>query len=157
MSILRGESKMKVILLKDVKGKGKKGDVIDVSVGYANNFLFKQNLAVEATPGNLKALEAKKRKEAQLEQEEKEKAQKLKEDLEKLTVNIKAKAGDGGRLFGSITSKQIADMLKKTHKITVDRRKIELDQPIRSLGYTNVPVKLHPEVTGTIKVHVTEE
>lgn len=148
---------MKVILLKDVKGKGKKGDVVDVPVGYANNFLFKQNLAEEATPGNLKALKARKQKDKQAEQEEKNEAVQLKEKLEKITVELKAKSGEGGRLFGSITSKQIADALKKSHNIKVDRRKIELAQPIRTLGHTNVPVKLHPDVTGTIKVHVIEE
>jgi len=148
---------MKVILLQDVKGQGKKGDVVNVSVGYARNFLLKNNLAKEATKGNLNALKAKKRKEAKRAEAEKEEAIKLKETLENITVEIKAKAGEGGRLFGSITNKQIADTLKKIHNHTVDRRKIELDEPIRALGYTNVPVKLHPDVTGTIKVHVTEE
>lgn len=148
---------MKVILLKDVKGKGKKGDVVEVSVGYANNFLFKQNLAEEATPGNLKALKARKQKDKQAEQQEKNEAVQLKDKLEKITVELKAKSGEGGRLFGSITSKQIAEALKKHHKVKVDRRKIELEQPIRALGHSNVPVKLHPEVTGTIKVHVIEE
>lgn len=147
---------MKVILLQDVKGKGKKGDIINVPVGYANNFLLKNNLAKEATPGNIKALEAQKKKAAQAEQEEQNDAEKLKEALANITVQIIAKAGEGGRLFGSITSKQIAEELKKAHKIKVDRRKIELDQPIRALGHTNVPVKLHPEVTGQIKVHIIE-
>ncbi|HLT55806.1 MAG TPA: 50S ribosomal protein L9 [Bacillota bacterium] len=148
---------MKVIFLKDVKGKGKKGEVKNVSDGYARNYLLKNNLAEEATPANLKAWEARKRKNAELEQKEKEEAIQLKETLEKITVEIKAKAGDGGRLFGSITSKQIADTLAKQHGYKVDRRKMELEQPIRALGYTNVPVKLHPEVSGTIKVHVVEE
>ncbi|SET15510.1 large subunit ribosomal protein L9 [Salinibacillus kushneri] len=148
---------MKVIFNKDVKGKGKKGEVKDVAEGYARNYLLKNNLAVEATKANLKALEAKQNKQKQLEQEELEEAKKLKETLANLTVELKAKAGDGGRLFGSITSKQIADELKKTHNIKVDKRKIELDEPIRALGYTNVPVKLHQEVTGTIKVHVGEK
>ncbi|QDP42006.1 50S ribosomal protein L9 [Radiobacillus deserti] len=148
---------MKVIFLEDVKGKGKKGEVKNVSDGYARNYLLKNNLAVEATGGNLKALEAQKNKEKQLAQEEVEDAKKLKATLENLTVELKAKSGEGGRLFGSITSKQIADELKKSHKIKLDKRKIELDNPIRALGYSNVPVKLHPEVTGTIKVHVTEE
>ncbi len=148
---------MKVIFLKDVKGKGKKGEVKNVSDGYARNYLLKNNLAEEATPANLKAWEARKRKNAELEQKEKEEAIQLKETLEKITVEIKAKAGDGGRLFGSITSKQIADTLAKQHGYKVDRRKMDLEQPIRALGYTNVPVKLHPEVSGTIKVHVVEE
>ncbi|MBM7572540.1 50S ribosomal protein L9 [Aquibacillus albus] len=148
---------MKVIFTKDVKGKGKKGEVKNVSDGYARNYLLKNNLAVEATGGNMKALEAQKNKEKRQEQEEVNEAKQIKEKLESLTVELKAKSGDGGRLFGSITSKQIADELKKKHQIKMDKRKIELDQPIRALGYTNVPVKIHPEVTGTIKVHVTEE
>lgn len=148
---------MKVILLKDVKGQGKKGEVKDVAEGYARNFLFKNKLAVEATPGNLKALEAQKRKSAQKEQEQKEKAIKLKDELAELTLEMKAKAGEGGRLFGSITSKQIAEKLEKDYGHKIDRRKIELDEPIRSLGYTTVPVKLHPEVSGSIKIHVTEQ
>ncbi len=148
---------MKVIFLKDVKGKGKKGEVKDVSVGYANNYLFKNNLAEEATPGNLKKLNAQKQKEAEREQEEKSIAEELKAKLAETTVLIKAKSGEGGRLFGSITSKQIADELKKKHKLNVDRRKIELKDPIRSLGHHKIPVKLHHEVNGTINVHVTEE
>lgn len=148
---------MKVIFLKDVKGKGKKGEVKDVSDGYARNYLLKNNLAEEATPGNLKALEGKKRKKQQLEQEEKDEAIQLKDALAKLTVEITAKSGKDGRLFGSITSKQIAEQLQKQHGHKVDRRKMELDDPIRTLGYTNVPVKLHSEVSGTIKVHVKEQ
>ncbi|RKQ32954.1 50S ribosomal protein L9 [Oceanobacillus halophilus] len=148
---------MRVIFIKDVKGKGKKGDVKNVSDGYARNYLLKNNLAEEATPGNLKALEAKKKKDAALEQKEKDDALDLKEKLANLTVELKAKSGDGGRLFGSITSKQIAEVLNKNYGHKIDKRKIELEQPIRALGYTNVPVKLHPEVTGTIKVHVVEQ
>ncbi|GGM28448.1 50S ribosomal protein L9 [Paraliobacillus quinghaiensis] len=148
---------MKVIFQKDVNGKGKKGEVKNVSEGYARNYLLKNNLAVEATSGNLKALEAKKNKEKNLEQEEINEAEQLKEKLANMEVELKAKAGEKGRLFGSITSKQIAESLKKNHNIKLDKRKIELDNPIRTMGYTNVPVKLHPEVTGTIKVHVTEQ
>lgn len=148
---------MKVILLQDVKGQGKKGEVIKVSAGYARNYLFKNNLAKEATKGNLRALEAQKRREAKQAEAEKQEAEQLKEKLTTITVELKAKAGDGGRLFGSVTNKQIADELKKTHKIKIDRRKIELDEPIRALGHRKVPVKIHPEVTGTINVHVIEE
>nr|prf ribosomal protein L17 [Geobacillus stearothermophilus] len=146
---------MKVIFLKDVKGKGKKGEIKNVADGYAN-FLFKQGLAIEATPANLKALEAQKQKE-QRQAAELANAKKLKEQLEKLTVTIPAKAGEGGRLFGSITSKQIAESLQAQHGLKLDKRKIELADAIRALGYTNVPVKLHPEVTATLKVHVTEQ
>ncbi|WP_096272203.1 50S ribosomal protein L9 [Paucisalibacillus globulus] len=148
---------MRVIFLQDVKGKGKKGEVKNVSDGYARNYLLKNNLAEEATSGNIKALEAQKRKSKQLEQQEKENAEQLKKKIESLEVTIKAKSGDGGRLFGSITSKQIADALNKDHGIKTDKRKLELDQPIRALGFTNVPIKLHPEVTGTVKVHVVEQ
>lgn len=147
---------MKVIFTEDVKGKGTKGEIKNVSVGYARNYLLKNNLAIEATPGNLKALEAKKKKEEMKEEVIVEEAKELQKKLTKIEVKLKTKAGENGRLFGSITSKNIASELEKTHKIKIDRRKIELDQPIRALGHTNIPVKLHPEVTGEIKVHVEE-
>ncbi|WP_077306029.1 50S ribosomal protein L9 [Terribacillus halophilus] len=148
---------MKVIFTEDVKGKGKKGQVKEVPDGYARNYLLKNNLAAPATKGNVKVQEAKENKQQQLEQQEVEDAKKLSEKLASLTVEVKAKSGEGGRLFGSITSKQIADELKKTHKIKIDKRKIELDDPIRALGYRDLDVKLHPEVTGKIKVHISEQ
>lgn len=148
---------MKVIFLKDVKGKGKKGEVKNVADGYAQNFLFKQGLAIEATPANLKALEAQKNKQKKEAEEELARAKKLKEKIDTLTVELFAKAGEGGRLFGSVTSKQIAEALQQQHDIKIDKRKIELDDAIRALGYTNVPIKLHPEVTATLKVHVQEQ
>ncbi|WP_070120029.1 50S ribosomal protein L9 [Bacillus marinisedimentorum] len=148
---------MKVIFLKDVKGQGKKGEVKEVSTGYAQNFLLKKNYAVEATKANVSKLEGQKQKAAKEAQEELGQAKELKDTLEELTVELKAKSGEGGRLFGSITSKQIAEDLKKNHKIKIDKRKIELNEPIRSLGYTNVPVKLHSDVTATLKVHVSEQ
>ncbi|MCM3618218.1 50S ribosomal protein L9 [Sutcliffiella horikoshii] len=148
---------MRVIFLKDVKGKGKKGEVKNVADGYAHNFLLKQGLAMEASNGNLKSLEAQKNKEAKEAEQEHENAKKLKETLEKLTLEFQTKAGEGGRLFGSITTKQIAEELQKKHKIKIDKRKMELNDAIRALGYTNVPVKLHTDVTATLKVHVTEQ
>jgi large subunit ribosomal protein L9 len=148
---------MKVIFLKDVKGKGKKGEVKNVADGYAHNFLIKQGLAVEANNSNVSQLEGQKKKEKKMAQEELEEAKQLKEKLEGLTIEMKAKAGEGGRLFGSITSKQIAEALKKDYKIKIDKRKIEMNNTIRALGYTNVPVKLHSDVTATLKVHVSEE
>lgn len=148
---------MKVIFLKDVKGKGKKGEVKNVADGYAHNFLLKKGLAVEATNANMGQLEGQKKKEEQVAQEELEEAKRLKSTLEEITVEMKAKSGEGGRLFGSITSKQIADALKKAHDIKIDKRKIEMNDAIRALGYTNVPVKLHTDVSATLKVHVTEE
>lgn len=148
---------MKVIFLKDVKGKGKKGETKNVADGYAHNFLLKQGLAVEATQGNLKGLEAQKKKEQQVAEDELKEAKLLKEQIEKITVELKAKSGNGGRLFGSITSKQISEELKKKHNIKIDKRKIEMDDAIRALGYTKVPVKLHSDVSATLNVHVTEE
>ena len=148
---------MKVILLKDVKGKGNKGDIKDVPTGYAHNYLFKNNLAEEATPGNIKKLQNKQKKAERNEAEIKQEAEDIKNTLEKATVEIKAKSGDSGQLFGSITNKQIAEELKKQYQLEVDRRKIELPEPIRSLGTTKVPVKLHPDVTGTINVSIVEK
>lgn len=148
---------MKVIFLKDVKGKAKKGEIKEVSVGYAQNFLFKNNVAVEATPANMSKLEGQKKRAEKDAAEELAEAKELQEKLEQLTVELKAKSGEGGRLFGSITSKQIASALEKQQGIKIDKRKMDLPDAIRALGYTNVPIKLHPDVTATLKVHVTEE
>ena len=148
---------MKVIFLQDVKGKGKKGEVKEVSVGYAQNFLLKNNMAIEATPGNLSKLEGQQNRVAKDAAEELAEAKVLKEQIEKITVEMKAKSGEGGRLFGSITTKQIADALQKSEGIKVDRRKMELPDAIRALGFTNVPIRIHVDVTATLKVHVTEE
>ncbi|WAA09550.1 50S ribosomal protein L9 [Fervidibacillus albus] len=148
---------MKVIFLKDVKGKGKKGEIKNVADGYAQNYLLKNNLAIEATPANIKSMEAKKRREIKQKEQEMQEAKNLKGKIDQLTVELTAKAGEGGRLFGSITSKQIAEKLQKDHNIKIDKRKIEMDDAIRSLGYTKIPVKLHPEVTATLTVHVKEQ
>ena len=147
---------MKVILLQDVKGQGKKGQIKEVSEGYASNFLFPKGLARMATEGNVKTLENQNAAEQKRKQKEKEDAIALGKKLEELTVVLKAKSGEGGRLFGAITSKQIAEALGKM-SIKIDKRKIELEEPIRNLGVTQVPVKLHPEVKATLKVQVTEE
>ena len=147
---------MKVIFLKDVKGKGKKGEVKNVADGYAHNFLLKQGLAVEANASAVSTLNAQKKKEEKEAIEELNRAKELKEKLEKVTVELHAKSGEGGRLFGSITSKQIAEELNKKHQIKIDKRKIELNDAIRSLGVTKVPVKLHLEVSATLNVHVKD-
>ena len=147
---------MKVIFTQDVKGKGKKGEVKEVPVGYANNFLLKNNYAVEATPGNLKQLEAQNKRIEKDKQQELEDAKQLKEKIESLEVKVTAKSGEGGRLFGSVSSKQVVEALNKQHGIKVDKRKMDLHDGIRSLGYTNVPVKLHHDVLATLKVHVVE-
>ena len=147
---------MKVIFLKDVKGKGKKGEVKNVADGYAHNFLIKQGLAIEANNANVSSLDAQKKKEEKLAAQELAEAKKLKEVLDKITVELKAKAGEGGRLFGSITTKQVAEELQKKHSIKIDKRKMELDDAIRTLGHTKVPVKLYHDVTATLTVSVTE-
>ncbi|RKD22893.1 50S ribosomal protein L9 [Ammoniphilus oxalaticus] len=147
---------MKVILQKDVKGHGKKGELVEVSEGYARNFLLPRGLAVEATSGNLKSFKQRKKSEEKRKEEEKDQAIQLAEDLKELTIRIPAKTGEGGRLFGAVSSKQIADALKKEN-LKIDRRKLVLDEPIKTLGVTKVPVKLHPDVTGELNVHVVEE
>jgi large subunit ribosomal protein L9 len=148
---------MKVIFLQDVKGRGKKGEIKNVADGYAHNFLLKNKLAVEASQSAISQLDGQKKKEQKLSEQELQEAKQLKEKLEALTIELKAKSGEGGRLFGSITTKQVASELEKKHGIKIDKRKMELDDAIRALGYTNIPVKIHPEVTATLKVHVTEE
>ncbi|WDM22088.1 50S ribosomal protein L9 [Paenibacillus polymyxa] len=147
---------MKVIFIKDMKGQGKKGQIKEVSDGYAANFLLPRGVARPATEGNMKTLENQNAAEEKRKQEEKEEAQALGKKLEETTVLLKAKAGEGGRLFGAITSKQIAEAVAKTG-IKLDKRKIELEEPIRTLGVTQMTVKLHPEVKATLKVQVTEE
>lgn len=147
---------MKVIFLKDVKGKGKKGEVKNVADGYAHNFLIKQGLAIEANSANISTLEGQKKKEDKRAAEELAEAKKLGEQLEKITVELSAKAGEGGRLFGSITTKQIAEELQKKNGIKIDKRKMELSDAIRTLGHTKVPVKLHHEVLANLTVHVKE-
>ncbi|KGR85263.1 MULTISPECIES: 50S ribosomal protein L9 [Lysinibacillus] len=148
---------MKVVFLKDVKGKGKKGEIKNVADGYAQNFLIKNGYAAEANAQALSQIEGQKKLEAKNAAAELAEAQALKEKVEALTVELKAKSGDGGRLFGSVSTKQIADALQKVHGIKIDKRKMTLPEGIRSLGFTNVPVKLHHEVSATLKVHVTEE
>lgn len=146
---------MKVIFLKDVKGQGKKGEVKDLSEGYVRNFLLPRGLVKEATESNLKMLEAQKRSEARRKEQEKEEAQELAKKLSEVTVTIIGKAGEGGRLFGAISSKQVVQALQEQTGIVVDKRKLEMEA-IRTLGVTQVKAKLHNEVTTTFKVHVKE-
>lgn len=146
---------MKVILLKDVKGTGQKGQIKEVADGYARNFLFPRSLAVEATQGNLKNLQAQKKKEKEREKREYEQAQQLAERLQQDDLVIQVdRVGQEGKLFGSITSKQISQELKNQWQIQVDKKKIQLDQPLRQLGATYVTVKLHPKVTARLHVLV---
>ncbi|HEY4430411.1 MAG TPA: 50S ribosomal protein L9 [Paenibacillus sp.] len=148
---------MKVIFIKDVKGQGKKGQVKEVSEGYAANFLLPRGLVRPATDGNVKTLENQAAAEQRRKDNEKEEAQQLGKKIDELTLTMKAKSGEGGRLFGAITSKQIAETLASTQSISIDKRKIELGEPIRHLGTFQVSIKLHTEVKATLKVQVTEE
>lgn len=145
---------MKVILLKDVKGLGKEGDLVNAKDGYARNFLFPRNLAIEATPANLAKWEEDRKRENIQKQKEQNQALELKKKIEGLTVNIKAKGGTGGRLFGSITSNDIAEALNKEHKIDVDKRKIEMKENIKNTGITEVDVRVYAEITAKLKVNV---
>ncbi len=146
---------MVVILLKDVKGTGKAGDIVKVSDGYARNMLLPRGLAQLATDGNMRNLEKAKADAAEKKAQEKAKAEELKAKLENLTVTITTKAGEGGRLFGSITSKDIADALKAQHKVDVDKKKFALDSPIKQMGEFSVEVKLYPEISAKLSVKVT--
>ncbi len=148
---------MIVILNRDVKGTGKAGDVVKVSDGYARNMLLPKGYATEATDGNIRNLEKQKAIAAEKKAEEKAAAQQTAEKIGALSVEIKTKAGEGGKIFGSITSKDIADALKDQHKITVDKKKIQLDSPIKQAGEMTVEIKLYTEVNAKLKVIVTAE
>ncbi|CEQ19422.1 50S ribosomal protein L9 [Paraclostridium sordellii] len=148
---------MKVIFLKDVKGTAKKGEVKEVSDGYARNFLFTKKLAVQAGNTELKELKEKQTSQKIKEEKEYEAAVELGKKMEEMNVTIYSKAGDGGRLFGSITSKDIAAQIKKEHGIEVDKRKIMLDEPIRTLGSRFVEIKIHQKVVTKMRVDVKEK
>lgn len=145
---------MKVILLKEVKGMGKEGDLVNSKDGYARNYLIPRNIAIEATSDNLRKWEEAKKQEAAKKKQELEEAKALKERLEKLTVEVKAKGGSGGRLFGSITSQDIAAALKEQHGVEIDKRKIEMKDNIKNAGAAEVDLKLYPEVSAKLKVNV---
>ncbi|MDO4615569.1 MAG: 50S ribosomal protein L9 [Lachnospiraceae bacterium] len=147
---------MKVILLENVKAQGKKGDVVNVSDGYARNMLFPKKLAVEATPANMKDLAAKKRSEEKLAAQVLKEAQDLKADLESKEVTVSIKIGEGGRAFGSVSSKEIADAAKSQLGMELDKKKMILPNPIKELGTSTVQVRLHPEVIADLKVVVKE-
>ena len=148
---------MLVLLKQDVKGSGKAGDIVKVSDGYARNMLFPRGLAVEATEGNIRAAEKQKEKQIQRAAEEKAAALELSESLKDKEITIKAKAGEGGRLFGAITSKDISDALKEQLDLDMDKKKIELDSPIKNVGTFNAVLKLYQEVKADLKVNVVGE
>ena len=145
---------MEVIFIKDLKGQGKAGDKKNISDGYAKNFLIPKGYAVEANATNLNNLKGKKDSEAFKKQQELENANMLKDKFEAITVTIKAKAGENGKIFGSVTSKDIADTLLKEHSVSIDKKKIVLPDGIKEIGTFNIDVKLYPTVVGKIKVCV---
>lgn len=148
---------MKVILLKDVKGTGKKGDVKEVSDGYARNYMIPRGIAAEANSTNINMLNQKKQSMAHQESLEIEKAEKIKNQLKDFTLKIVSKAGEEGKLFGSITSKDISDELKKQKKIDIDKKKIDLKEPIKQLGTFDIKLKLFSNISTVIKVQVDSE
>jgi len=145
---------MKVILKDNIKGVGKKNEVINASDGYARNFLFPRNLAVEATPENMQRLNSQNQAIQYKKDVEKEQAQLIAKKLEAITVEIKVQAGENGRIFGSVSSKEISESLEKQYKIAIDKKKIEIKEPIKDLGIRTIEVRLFEGVTGKIKVNV---
>lgn len=147
---------MEVILLEDVKTLGKKGDIVKVNDGYGRNFILPKKLGVEATAKSLNELKQQKATEAHRQQELLEEAQAFGKQLSELYVQVKIKTGDNGRVFGSISTKEIAAALKEQHGIELDKKKMQLAEAIRSVGMHSVPVRLHPKVMSELKVKVEE-
>lgn len=147
---------MKVILLEDVKSLGKKGQIVNVSDGYARNLLFPKKLGVEATGKNMNDLKLQKAHEDKVAQENLDAAKAFAEELKGKQVDVGIKVGEGGRTFGSISAKEIAEAAKAQLGYELDKKKLQLSAPIKELGTTMVPIKLHPKVTGELKVVVKE-
>lgn len=147
---------MKVILLEDVKSLGKKGEVVNVSDGYARNMILPKKLGVEATPKNLNDLKLQKANDAKIAQEQLDAARAFAKELEDKQVTLTLKVGEGGKTFGSVSAKEIAEAAKEQLGLEIDKKKLQLPGAIRELGTTDVPVKLHAKVTGKLKVVVTE-
>lgn len=148
---------MKVILLADVKPHGKKGDIVEVSDGYARNVLFKKNQGVEATPENLNNLKLQNQHADKVAAENLAEAKALAEEMKEWLVETSIKTGEGGRTFGSVSSKEIAQEVKAQYQRDIDKKKIQMDGAINTLGIHEVKVKLHPQVTATLRVHVGEK
>ena len=147
---------MKVILLEDVKSLGKKGQIVNVSDGYARNMILPKKLGVEATSKNLNDLKLRKANEEKVAQENLDAAKAFAEELSTKEVILTLKVGEGGRTFGSVSSKEISEAAKKQLNLDIDKKKLQMENPIRNLGVTNVPVRLHPKVTGSLKVWLKE-
>lgn len=147
---------MKIILLQDEKKLGKKGDIIEASEGYARNYILPKKIGVEATPKNLNDLKLQKANAEKVAKEQLDAAKALAEELAQKTVEVKMKAGEGGRAFGSVSSKEIVTACKEQYGIELDKKKIVLAEAIKNFGMYEINVKLHPQVTAVLKVHVSE-
>lgn len=147
---------MKVILLEDVKALGKKGDMVEVNNGYARNFILPKKLGVEATGKNVNDLKLQKAHQDKVAAEQLAAAKELSAQIAELSVEVKMKVGESGKTFGAISTKEIAAAAKEQLNLELDKKKISVDEPIRSLGVHNVKIKLHPKVTATLKVKVSE-
>ena len=148
---------MKVILTEDVKSLGKKGDIVNVNDGYARNFILKTNKGIEANAKNLNDLKLKKANDDKIAQEHYEAAVELGKKIEDGKIDVSIKTGEGGKAFGSVSSKEIAQEVKAQMNLEIDKKKVQLKDAIKALGTYEVPVKLHPKVTAKLKVVVTEE
>ncbi len=147
---------MKVILLEDVKSVGKKGELVNTSDGYAKNFLFPKKLAVEATKSNLNDFELKQKAEAKRKKEEFEQAQATAKELENKTVTVKVKTGENGKLFGSVTNKEVAEEIVKQTGLNIDKKKVSIGDPIKMVGERTAVIKLHPKVSAEITIKIVE-
>ena len=147
---------MKVILLEDVKTLGKKGQIVDINDGYARNFVLKKNLGIEATPKNLNDLKLKKANEDKKAAQALEDAKAFAEEIKDKAITVSIKTGEGGRTFGSVSTKEIAAAAKAQLNLDIDKKKLQLPEPIRTLGTTIVPYKVHPKVTAQLTVKVKE-
>ncbi len=147
---------MKVILLQDVKGKGKKGQMLEVSDGYARNYMLPRKMAIEATADSINTMRMTDKANQEKRQREREEAFAISNKMKTITVTVKAKGGGAGRLFGSVTTQEIADALKKEHGITLDKRKIVIDETIKTVGLYTVKCKLGYEINADLKVKIEE-
>ena len=148
---------MKVILLQDVKSLGKKGDLVEVNAGYARNFILPKKLGIEATNKNINDLKLQKAHQDKVAAQQLADAQELAADIEKKSVEVQMKVGEGGKTFGAISTKEIAAAAKDQLGLELDKKKISVDEPIKSIGVHNVKIKLHPKVVATLKVKVSEK
>ena len=148
---------MKVILLENVKGVGKKDEIINANDGYARNFLFPKNLAIEANSTNLSKLKSKQDSASFKKSEEKKNAEEMKEKLSKIVLKINVKAGENGKIFGGVTAKEISEQLKKQYNYNIDKKKIEKKETIKTIGMFTIDLKLFEGVVGKLKIHIIGE